>query len=42
MIQGKDLLQMKICKQMQMFDIHKMSPLLPRINLPQIFTFYDV
>ena len=33
---------MKICKQMQMFDIHKMSSLLPRINLPQIFTFYDV
>ena len=27
------------CK--QLFSIHKMSPLLLRINLPQIFTIYD-
>ena len=28
------------CK--QMFNIRKMSPLLLRINLPQIFTIYDI
>ena len=27
------------CK--QLFSIHKMSPLLLKINLPQIFTIYD-
>ena len=26
----------------KMFGIRKMSPLLPRINLPQIFTIYDI
>ena len=25
-----------------MFDIHKKSPLLLRINIPQIFTIYDI
>ena len=35
------MIQGKICLQ-QMFGIHKMSPLLLRINLSQIFTIYDI